>query len=501
MQSRTTTPQSLSNASLRQLPPNVRVPAYDRRALRPGIVHIGVGGFHRAHQAVYLDDLLHRNGAGAEAFGICGVGLMPGDARMGDVLRAQDYLYTVVTRSAAGDEPRVIASIIDFLHAPANPEAVIARMASPETRIVSLTVTEGGYCENKATGELDTSNPTIIHDLAHPDQPRGTYGYLAAALRRRQQRGEQPFTVQSCDNLLNNGNVCRRMLLAFLERQNPPLATWVAEHGAFPNSMVDRITPATTDGHSALVRETFGIDDGWPVVAEPFRQWVIEDHFTQGRPAWDAVGAQFVDSVEPYEKMKIRLLNGGHQVMCYIGMLLGYRHAPEAMADADVATLIQRFMDEEVTPLLPAVPGIDLQDYKRTLRERFANPAINDQLARIGTDGSARIVEFVLTTISEQLQRGGPIRAGAFTVAAWIKFLAGKDDEGKELPYIDPLGEALRDRARHGGADASAILSMRELFGELGNTPRFVNEVNAALRGLYQDGARVTLARVVGSTD
>lgn len=492
-------PNKLSEATLRHLPANIQIPTYDRSALRPGTVHIGVGGFHRAHQAVYLDDLLQQPGSGAEAFGICGVGLLPQDARMGDVLSSQDYLYTLVTRDAEGDRARVIGSIIGFLHAPSDLEAVIERMASPETKIVSLTITESGYCENKTTGELDENHPMIVHDLSHPDHPQGTYGFLAAALNRRRLRGQAPFTIMSCDNLLNNGAVCRRMLMTFLERRDPELAQWVAEAGVFPNSMVDRITPATTDTHRALVRDVFKIDDGWPVTSEPFRQWVVEDHFAQGRPAWEAVGAQMVADVEPYEKMKIRLLNGSHQVMCYIGMLLGYRYAPEAMGDEQIATLLRRFMDDEATPVVPPVPGVDLEEYKQTLLARFANPAINDQLGRIGTDGSARVTEFVLPTAAEQLSQGGPIQIAAFTVAAWIRFLNGRDDLGGELPFADAMGESLREIARQAGPDASPFLSRPELFGRVSAAPRFTDAVRNFLRLFYEQGARMVLTRCLDS--
>jgi mannitol 2-dehydrogenase len=487
-------PLPLNVTTLNQLPATVRVPTYDRRQLPQSIVHIGVGGFHRAHQAAYLDDLLHD--PKQERFGICGVGLLPQDNRLGEVLRSQDFLYTLVTRSAGGDHARVIGSLVNFLHAPTDPEGIIERLASPETRIVSLTVTEGGYCENKATGQLDNTHPTILHDLARPGTPVGLYGYLAAALQRRRDTGDPPLTIQSCDNLLNNGAVCKRMLLSFLELLNPDLGEWVAENVAFPNSMVDRITPATSDEHRTLVRDQFGIVDGWPVTAEPFRQWVIEDHFAQGRPAWESVGAQLVPDVEPYEKMKIRLLNGSHQVLCYIGMLLGYRFAPEAMADDQIVELIRRFMDEEAGPLLPPVAGVDIETYKRTLRERFANPAIDDQLGRIGTDGSARIAEFVIPTVREQARQSGPVQVGAFTVAAWIRFLSGKDDLGMDLPYIDRLGEELRDIARRGGADPTPILELKSLFGDaLSEMPAFTSEVRAVLRSFYKDGARRTLSR------
>ena len=486
-------PTPLNASTLRLLPPDVRVPAYDRAALKQGIIHIGVGGFHRAHQAVYLDDLLHR--PGSEVFGICGIGLLPQDARMGDVLREQNYLYTLLVRGADGDQARVIGSIINFLHAPQNPRAVVERMASADTRIVSLTVTEAGYCESKATGQLDASHPAVAHDVQNPSHPTGTYGFIAEALRRRRERGLPAFTVMSCDNLLNNGAVCRRMMLAFLRLQDPELAEWVGHHVAFPNSMVDRITPATTDAHRELLRDNFGILDGWPVTTEPFTQWVVEDHFTHGRPAWETVGAQLVEDVEPYERMKIRLLNGSHQVMCYIGMILGLRYAPQAMTDEQVGTLLRRFMDDEAGPLVPAVPGIDLNDYKQTLLDRFANPAINDQLGRIGTDGSARIAEFVLPTVREQLQRNGPIEIGAFTVAAWIRHLGGKDDLGVDLPFADALGESLRRQARDSGANAAAFLSMRGMFGDLADEPTFIQAVSDTLTAFYELGGRETLAR------
>lgn len=482
-------PVPLNATTLHRLPAHVRVPKYDRSTLRAGIVHIGVGGFHRAHQAVYLDDLLHE--PGSEDFGIVGVGLLPQDQHMADVLGRQDGLYTVVTRSATGDEARVIGSIIHYLHAPADRRAVIERMADPATRIVSLTVTEAGYGENKSTGQLDLSKPAIAHDLAHPDEPIGMHGYLAAALRLCRDRGQQPFTVMSCDNLLNNGAVCRRTMLAFLQHLDPSLADWVEREVAFPNSMVDRITPATTDEHRTLVRDRFGIDDGWPVVTEPFRQWVIEDHFPLGRPAWERVGAQFVESVEPYEKMKIRLLNGSHQVMCYIGMLLGHCYSPQAMGDADVAALIERFMEDEVTPLLQPVPGIDLADYKRTLRERFANPGINDQLSRIGSDGSARVAEFVLPTVREQLARGGPIAIGAFTTAAWMRHAA------HDPSYVDSRGGRIRELALQGGPDPTPLLTLHNVFGNLAADRRFVDAVTVSLRSLYTDGPRAALRAVL----
>lgn len=488
----------LSTANLSQLPAAVRTPAYDRSQVAQSIVHIGVGGFYRAHQAVYLDDLLHR--PGHAEWGYCGVGLLSHDQRIRDALLPQDCLYTVVERSAAGDQARVIGSLLNFLYAPDDPEAVLEKMAAPDCRIVTLTITEGGYYVNEGSGEFNAEHPDIVHDLQNPQRPRCSFGYLLEALDRRRRRGLGPFTVMSCDNLQHNGDVARKMLLAFAERRDPELAGWLAEHGAFPNSMVDRITPATTDEHRALVRERFGIEDAWPVVTEPFMQWVIEDNFPTGRPAWEQVGAQMTDDVLPYEKMKMRLLNASHQAMCYIGMLLGHQYAHEAMDDPQIRALVQSMMDEEVTALLSPVPGVNVEDYKRTLIERFSNPTIRDQLSRIGTEGSARIPKFVLPSILEQLPRGGPVKRLSFTVAAWFRYLTGEDDQGRPLPINDPLADKLQEQARRGGREPEALLGLTEIFGQtLPRSPAFVDEVRRALHSFYDKGARATLSEYVGS--
>jgi mannitol 2-dehydrogenase len=484
----------LNRATLKSIAGRAQVPSFDTGGLPGSIVHVGVGGFHRAHQAVYLDDLLAQGGP--REWGLCGVGLLPYDARMRDVLRAQDCLYTVVERGAAGDRARVVGSIGSYLFAPDDPEAVIEKMASSGCRIVSLTITEGGYYINEGTGQFNDAHPDIRHDLEHPHAPTGAFGYLAEALDRRRQRGLAPFTVMSCDNLQGNGDVARKMFLAFAERRDAELARWIAEYSAFPNAMVDRITPATTDAHRALVRDSFGIIDGWPVVTEPFKQWVIEDRFPLGRPAWERVGAQMVSDVHPYEMMKIRLLNASHQALCYIGMLLGYRYADETMADPDIRELVERMMNDEVTPLLPPVPGIDIARYKRTLVERFANPTLRDQLARIGTEGSARIPKFVLPSILTALSRGTPMRALTFTVAVWFRYLAGTDDRGNLLPINDPMADDLVRRARAGGESPKDLLALEKLFGKvLPASPAFTTYLAEALKSLHREGARNALAK------
>jgi mannitol 2-dehydrogenase len=492
-------PIPLSQASLESIPAGIPVPHYDRRKLRSRIVHMSVGGFHRAHQAVYLDDLLGRGEA--EDWGICGIGLLPQDAKMRDVLRAQDCLYTVVQRSEAGDYPRIIGSIKEYLLASDDPSAVVEKMAAPECRIVSLTITEGGYFMNQGTGELLASSPDLMHDLAYPRAPRSSFGLIAEALAQRRVRGLQPFTIQSCDNLPGNGDVARRMLLAFLKLRDPTLHAWAAEKVAFPNAMVDRITPATKDEHRALVRERWRIADGWPVVCEPWIQWVIEDNFTLGRPHWEAVGAQVVSDVVPYELMKLRLLNASHQAIGYIGMLLGLRFTDEAMSDPDIRRLPQIMMDDEVTPLLPPVPGVNLTEYKAKILERFGNPVLRDQLARIGTDASARIPKFVLPSIRDVIAHGGgPMKALTFVVASWFHYLAEeKDERGVALPKDDPMLEELVKRARAGGENPTPLLGLRTLFGdELPASSAFVGELRLHLKSLIVDGSRAALRRCLG---
>ena len=488
-------PVKLNNASLKNLPSNVRGPAYDRLGITDGILHIGVGGFHRAHQGVYVDDVIRETGA--NQWGICGVGLLQHDSRMRDALAPQDCLYTVVERGPGADtKARVIGAMTSFLFAPENTEAVLEKMASADIRIVSLTITEGGYYLDPETGESNLDHPDIVHDLQHPAQPVGAFGYLAEALDRRRQRGLKPFTVMSCDNVQSNGDVTRRMLLAFAGRRDPSLREWIAENGAFPNSMVDRITPATTDADRAMIRETYGIDDAWPVVTEPFRQWVIEDAFCDGRPAWERVGVQMTSDVHPYETMKIRLLNASHSAMGYLGYLAGFEYIHEVIADPLFREFVLDFMNEEVTPILAEVPGVDLATYKKTLVERFSNPAIKDQVSRICMDGSAKIPKFILPTIREQLQRGGPTRRASLVIASWCRAMAGTDDQGAKIEVQDPMAGVLSERARAAGRDPEKFFAVREVFGEdLPQSTVFVEQVREALESLYDLGAKKTLAK------
>ena len=483
----------LHPALLGQLPASVAVPRYDRSKVGQAIVHIGLGNFHRAHQALYIDELFHAQGAGP--WGICGVGLLPQDRAMAEALRPQDMLYTLVERDEGVETVRVIGSERGYLHAPSEPDAVIARLADPETRIVSVTVTEGGYYLDHGTGELDQNHPNLRHDLAKPNEaPISLYGYMAEALNRRRKAGIAPFTVLSCDNLQSNGELAGRMLTGFARLRDPELGAWIAANVAFPNCMVDRITPVTTDALREQVKALLGgVTDAWPVVAEPFKQWVVEDKFCNGRPDLAAVGVQMTPDVHPYELMKIHLLNAGHQMLCHHGVLLGYVTADEAMRDADIRALLNRYMDT-VRPLIHEPPGVNLVDYQQTLLSRFANPSVKDQLSRIAFYASSGIPKFVLPIAREQLKQRKPMDIFGLLIAGWIRYLGGKDDTGKAITPTDPLKDELQGKVRFGDTDPSVFLGLHQIFGsDLPQAEPFVSAVREALESLYAKGTRATL--------
>jgi mannitol 2-dehydrogenase len=483
----------LGAAGLADLAGRVPVPTYDRARVAPGIVHIGVGGFHRAHQARYVDDLMNRGLA--LDWGIVGVGLLPQDARMRDVLRAQGGLYTLVEKKPDGElRPRVIGSIVDYLFAPDDPEAVLRRMTDPATRIVSLTVTEGGYHVNQTTGEFDPSDPDVQADLVPGATPRTAFGYIVEALARRRAAGVPPFTVMSCDNIQGNGHVAGAMIGAFAALRDPELAAWIAAEVAFPNSMVDRITPVTTDADRDLLAMRFGVDDGWPVVCEPFSQWVLEERFPLGRPPLEQAGVQVVADVEPYELMKLRLLNVGHQAIGYLGYLAGYRYAHEVCQDRLFVDFVLGYMEHEGTPTLAPVPGVDLASYRRELVERFANPHIRDTLARLCAESSDRIPKWLVPVIRDQLDRDGEVRRAALVVASWARYAEGVDEDGAPIEVVDRRREEVMARAAQQRDDPLAFLRDPALFGDLVDEPRFTAPYAAALASLHHVGARRTLA-------
>jgi mannitol 2-dehydrogenase len=486
--------QKLSNETLAILPASVARPAYDRGRVKVGIVHFGVGGFHRAHQAMYLDRLM--NQGEALDWGICGVGIMPADRRMRDVLRSQDGLYTLIVKHPDGrHDARVIGSIVDYRYAPDDPEAVIELMAAPSTRIVSLTITEGGYNFHHVTGEFNFDNPDVVHDLRESAVPRTAFGLITEALHRRRTRGVAPFTVASCDNIQGNGVVARRMVSAFASRKNPELGEWIGSFVTFPNAMVDRITPVTSKEDIAEVAERFGIGDAWPVVCEPFTQWVVEDHFPSGRPAYEHVGAQMVQNVAPYELMKLRLLNVSHQALAYLGYLSGYRYAHEVARDAFFAKFVLNYMVMEATPTLEPVPGVELDDYRRTLIARFANPEIRDTLARLCAESSDRIPKWMLPIIRAQLASGGGISRCAAVVAGWARYAEGRDEQGRPIEVVDPLRDKLMAFAAHNRENITAFLENRVVFGDLIDQPRFVEAYREALTSLHTVGALATVRR------
>lgn len=487
----------LSSASLSNLPGNLSVPSYDRSELSVGIVHFGVGGFHRAHQAMYLDRLM--NDGGARDWAICGVGVLPGDAAMKTVMDAQDCLYTLVLKNPDGSrEGRVIGSIIEYLLAPEDPEAVIEKMAAPGTRIVSLTITEGGYNFHHVTGEFDADNPAVTADLQPGATPATVFGLVAEALQRRRDRDLPPFTVMSCDNIQGNGDVARKMFTAFASLRNPELGAWMQENVAFPNSMVDRITPVTTDQDRAMVAEDFGVEDAWPVVSEDFEQWVLQDDFPQGRPAYEDAGVQLVDDVEPYELMKLRLLNASHQGLCYLGYLAGYRYAHEVSQDPLFAGFLLDYMSREASPTLAPLPGVDLPAYQHRLIERFSNEHVRDTLARLCAESSDRIPKWLLPVIRENLASGGEIHRSATIVAGWARYAEGTDEQGKPIEVVDRLRDTLMASAARNREDPLAFISNSDLFGDLASNDRFVQAYTAALESLHEAGAVATVAGLTG---
>ena len=483
----------LSSSTLEEVGARLPVPAYDRSAVRTGIVHLGVGGFHRAHEAMYVDALMQTGEA--MDWGITGVGLLAGDRRMAEVMHEQDCLYTLVVKEADGSlHPRVVGSLVDYLFAPDDPEAVLARMSAPETRIVSLTVTEGGYHVNQATGAFDASDPAIQKDLTG-GTPVTAFGFITEALARRRAAGTAPFTVMSCDNIQGNGDVASAMITAFARLRDAELGAWIAENVAFPNSMVDRITPVTTDADREHLSEAFGVEDGWPVICESFAQWALEDRFPQGRPAVEKVGVQVVEEVEPYELMKLRLLNASHQALCYLGYLAGYRYAHDVASDPLFAQFLLDYMEREATPTLEPVPGVDLSEYRQQLIERFANSEIKDTLARLCAESSDRIPKWLVPVIRHNLDNGGEIARSALVVAAWARYAEGVDEAGEPIEIVDSRKDEVMARAARQHAEPLAFLEDRDLFEGLIDDARFTDAYRAALDALHADGARATLTR------
>ncbi len=487
----------LNQQNLHGLAREVKLPAYNLSDTRQGIAHIGVGGFHRAHQAYYTDALM--NTGEALDWAICGVGLRGEDQRARDDLKEQDYLFTLFELGDSDDtEVRVIGSIRDMLLAQDNAQALINKLADPAIRIVSLTITEGGYCIDDSNGEFMAHLPQIQHDLANPQAPKTVFGFLCAALSKRRGAGTAAFTVMSCDNLPHNGAVTRKALLAFASLLDANLCDWIDQNVSFPNAMVDRITPMTSTAHRLQLADKHGVDDAWPVVCEPFVQWVLEDKFVNGRPAWEKVGVQFTDDVSPYEEMKIKLLNGSHLALTYLGFLKGYRFVHETMNDPLFVRYMRAYMDLDVTPQLAPVPGIDLSEYKDTLVARFSNQAIADQLERVCSDGSSKFPKFTIPTINRLIADGRETKRAALVVAAWALYLKGVDENGDTYSIPDPRATFCQALVADDALITERLLAVEEIFGTaIPHSAAFVAAFEWCCESLREVGVTRTLQRIL----
>lgn len=475
----------LSQANIPQIAQQLPCPSYDRTAIKTGIVHIGVGGFHRAHQAYYLHQLLSKYNL--LDWGVCGVGIREADRKMYETLKKQNGLYTLIVQHPNGStNSEVIGSLQEMLLAVDTPELVLAKMAHPNTKIVSLTITEGGYNFSPITGDFNFENANIQYDLQHPETPKTIFGFLTAALRKRRDNALPAFTILSCDNIQHNGAVARKMLLAFAQKQDIKLAKWIAAKVTFPNTMVDRITPVTTSTAINYLQNTYGLKDEWPVICEPFIQWVIEDKFANGRPPLERLGVQFVPDVSPYEKMKIRLLNAGHSVLGIPGAIHGHSTINACMEDSVFATFMRQFMDKEATPVLDVIEGIDIEKYKDNLEERFANPNIKDSVSRICSESAAKLPKFLIPTIQENLVQGGSIKYATFILAAWCYYSDKCVNEKNEpLEIIDTQKEALHRAAEPTIDNPSSFIQLKEVFGNLALNERFTKQYTKMVQLIY----------------
>jgi mannitol 2-dehydrogenase len=484
----------LSRATLQSFD-KVHKPGYDPAALKPGIVHFGVGNFHRAHQAVYLDDLF-AIGEGHD-WALVGAGVRTSDDAMRDTLKAQDWLTTVVEQEADHAGARITASMVDYvtISTEEGRKALMAYLTSADTRIVAMTITEGGYYIDPASQTFDPAHPDIVADAAHPDHPKTVFGLIVQALKLRKAAGVQPFTVMSCDNIPGNGHVTEDAVTGLAKLSDPTFADWISANVAFPNSMVDRITPATGAREREIATKDFGVDDGWPVFCEVFKQWVMEDNFPTGRPALEKVGVTFTDQVAAYELMKIRILNGGHAAIAYPGGLLDIHFVHEAMEHPLIRRYLEKLTKDEIIPEIPPVPDTDLEAYRVLIDKRFANPSIGDTIRRLCLDGSNRQPKFILPTAADRVAKGHSVTGLALVSAFWCRYCYGTTDSGAVIEPNDPSWDRLTKQAALAKADPAAWLSMDDIFGALAANPAYVAAFSSALKAIWQDGTTRTLER------
>ncbi len=480
----------LSLETLPRIPANVSKPSYDRSSLSKGILHFGPGNFHRSHQAVYLDDLM--NLGLDHDWAIVGASVMPGDARLRDVMMKQDLLSTVVTQSTTKSEARITGPMIDYLPV-GDTQAILDTLADPAIRIVSLTVTEGGYFVDAATGKFDSGHAAIVADANNIESPKTVFGYIVQGLAGRRARGEAAYTVMSCDNLPHNGHAVRAAVVGLARLVDESLAQWIDTHSSFPNGMVDRITPATGDFERSRVRSLFGVADDSPVFCEDYIQWVLEDDFVSGRPAFERVGVQIVPDVAPYEMMKIRILNGGHAALAYPAGLLGIEYAHEAMQNDLVKGYLEKVQLTEIVPTVPPVPGVELNEYQASVVQRFSNPAIGDTITRLCFDGSNRQPKFIVPTIAARLAAGESIEGLALSSAFWCRYCEGVLESGETIAPNDPSWDLLQATAKASVSDPLAWLAMRDVYGDVGNDARFQESFTRAIQGIRSEGVAAML--------
>lgn len=480
----------ISSNSLASLSKKCTVPTYPRPSLQPGILHISLGAFHRAHQAVYMDDYLNQF---SESWMIVGVGLMPHDINLIQAMQSQDNLYTVLQRSSEQDQCRIIGSIKETVHGPSHPEKVIDFISDKNIKIISLTITEKGYWYNDEKN-LDVKNILIAQDILLKENPKTIYGYILKGLQARRAKNSGPVTILSCDNLPGNGELTRHLLLQFASAADSSMVDWIKQSVSFPNSMVDRITPATTPVISQIIHEKYQIDDKCPVLCENYRQWIIEDNFIASRPGLDKVGVQFVKDVEPYEKMKVRLLNGSHSALSYIAYLMQYRIVDKALSDPLIVQFIQNYMKEDITPTLSQVEGIDLIEYQCTLLQRFSNSSIQDQIQRLAEDGSQKIRNALIPPLLHQLQTKGSIQHLVFALAAWYRYLNAVDEQGQAIEIKDPLKNILIECAQQHSQEPRFLFEIENLFDrELLQYPNFLYLFKKYITSIHAVGIRQAL--------
>ena len=480
----------LSLANLPAIGKSLKIPNYKRSDLKAGILHFGIGNFHRAHLAVYLDDLFNK-GLNHD-WALVGAGVMAFDENVRQKLMAQDLLTTVVEQDNDLSTAHITGALVDFI-SPGDKKGLLERLADPAIRIVSMTITEGGYFINAATQKFDPDHPAIVKDAANPADPSTVFGFIVAGLKLRKERGIPAFTVMSCDNVPHNGVVTRNSVAGLAQLSDASFADWIIQNVAFPNAMVDRITPATGDRERKLCLEQFGVDDGWPVFCEGFKQWVVEDNFPLGRPQWEQVGAEFVKDVTPWEYMKIRILNGGHAVIAYISGLMDVHFAHEAMQTPLIRDFLKKVTDDEIRPTVHPVPGTDLKDYQKLIERRFSNPNIADTVRRLCFDGSNRQPKFIVPPIADLLKAGKSINGLALASALWCRYCFGTSDTGKVIESNDPNWDALQARAKKAKTRPQEWLDMVEIYGDVGKHPEMRRLFTQYLGAIWENGAEATV--------